>query len=379
MVKELTLVAVGDICFGMEEYPSIDGLVPMSKGKVDLDARFRNVSTMFQQADYAMGNCEGAICNPLLDAEGKASWGAVIRMVPEAADTLKKVGFNALTLASNHTMDLGAEGMLQTLSNLDRVSMAHAGGGRNIHEARKPAILERGGVRLALLSYSSVFVPGTFPAGENKPGIAKVTVSTSYVIPDNVAYSPGVLPRIVTIPDHKDMEQMLEDIRQAKAQADIVVVSPHWGVSRFANSRATGCPMEDSPSFVVNYQEDMGRAAIDAGADLVIGHHPHRLQGMELYQGKLICYSLGQLTFGYRYVSPNFGEESVIVKGYIDPSSKQLTRVSLLPMMVPAETQEPYIVPIDEAGDIIAEYGRLSKKYGTKFRVEGEEVVIQEA
>jgi len=377
MAEGLTVMAVGDIFFGLQEYPPRPGLVPVSKDRTGLYTWFDKVSPVLHLGDFTLGNLEGQICEPLPDLEGKAIWGNIIRMPPEAADILKSTGFNALSIANNHTMDLGAEGLFQTLDNLDRVGIAHSGGGRNIQEARKPAILERKGVRLALLSYSSVFVPGTFPAGRDKPGIATVAVKTSYEIPDRLSYSPGLQPRIITTPSQKDVQQMTEDVRQAKTQADVVVVSCHWGFTKHANSGASGIPVEDSPLFVLNYQEDVGHAAIDAGADLIFGHHTFWLQGMEVYKGKLICYSLGRLSAPYKYVDPVLGDNSVILKGYIDPDSKQLARITLIPVRIAVESQEPFTVSACEGLDIIRELERQSKKYGTKFQQEGEEFAIQ--
>ena len=269
----------------------------------------------------------------------------------------------------------GADSMLETLAHLDKAGLAHSGSGNNLIEAHKPAILEREGIKLALLSYGSIFEPESYPARDNKPGIATVGVSTAYEIPPNINNMPGVMPRIITIPNPKDVELMLEDVRRARKIADIVVVSWHWGVTKYANSCATGIPLEDSPSFVLNYQEEMGRAAIDAGADMIMGHHPHRLLGMEIYKSKLICYSLGNLviSFGER---GNFGPESMIVKGYIDIKSKQLVSFSLIPLMVPTETMEPHIAQSHEAELVIGELERVSRKYGTKFKAEGDEVNI---
>jgi poly-gamma-glutamate capsule biosynthesis protein CapA/YwtB (metallophosphatase superfamily) len=231
---------------------------------------------------------------------------------------------------------------------------------------------------LAFLSYTSTFVPGTFPAGENKIGLATVAVSTAYEISGNIRYAPGVPPRIITTPNRRDVEMVLEDIQQAKARADLVVVSWHWGLTKWANAFAMGIPVENAPFFVLNYQEDMGRAAIDAGADLIMGHHPHRLQGMEVYKGKLICYSLNNLAISFGE-GPNFGEESVIVKGYIDPKRKQITRLTFSPIMLPHETMEPYPVPVAQAGDYVTLMTQLSRKYGTRFRVEGDEIAIERA
>lgn len=377
MREELIIMAVGDVGLGGGggQFPSV--AVPVTEEKLQLSNWLEKVAPTLQDGDFTMGNLEGAICQSVSATESKSGTGAgTIMMSSEAADALKKAGFDVLVLANNHAMDYGREGMAQTLDNLDRVGIAHAGGGRNLQEARKPAVLECDGVTLAVLSYSSVFVPGVFPAGESKPGIAAVTVSTSYEIPGNILYAPGAPPRIITTVKREDQEKMEEEVRQAKAQADVVVVNWHWGLTRYANSYASGLAMEDSLFYVLNYQEDMGRAAINAGADLIIGHHPHRLQGIEVFKGKAICYSVGILTMPFS-MGVNFGEESVIVKGYIDHKTKQLNRVTMIPVMVPMETLQPYPVPISDAGDIIDEVQRLSKKYGTKFRVERGEIAIQ--
>ena len=300
MGQDLAVMAVGDIGLvgGSGDYPSMAR--PISGAGENLCQWLEKVSPVLRQGDFTLGNLEGVIGESLAPTEGKSGTGAgLIRMSPQAADILKRAGFHSVGLANNHTMDYGSEGMIQTLANLKRVGIVPSGGGRNSEEARKPAILERDGVKLAVLSYSSVFVPGLFPAGESKPGIATVAVNTSYEIPGNIAYAPGAPPRIITTPKREDREKMEKDVRQAKAQADVVVVNWHWGLTRYANSYGSGLPIEDSLFYVLNYQEEMGRVAIDAGADLIIGHHPHRLQGMELYKGKLICYSLGILTMPF--------------------------------------------------------------------------------
>jgi poly-gamma-glutamate capsule biosynthesis protein CapA/YwtB (metallophosphatase superfamily) len=379
MKKNLIIMAVGDVGLGggSGEFASV--CVPITNEKLELLDWLNKVAPVLQKGDFVIGNLEGVICQPIPTTDSKAGMGvSMFRMPSEAAEVLKKAGFNAIALANNHAMDYGPEGMLQTLDNLSRVGIAYTGGGRNIREARKPAVLERAGVKLAILSYSSVFIPGVFPAGESKPGIATVTVSTSYQIPGNILYAPGVPPRIITTPKCEDREKMEEDVRRAIARADVVVVNWHWGLTKSANAKASGLPMEDSLFYVLNYQEDMGRAAIDAGADLIIGHHPHRLQGIETYKGKVICYSLGNLSMPFS-MGVNFGLESVILKGYIDRKTKQLTRVTMIPVMATEETLQPYPVPISEAGGIINELQRLSKKYGTKFRAKKSEIAIQAA
>ncbi len=378
MAKELTVLATGDIFIGMpDDHPRIHNVVPMTKVRDDLYSWVADIAPILQAGDFTLGNLEGPICESgEVDIAKAGTGGAVFKMPPVVARVLKRAGFDALALANNHTLDLGTGGLFETIKHLDAAGVACAGGGRDHAEAHRPAIMERDGVRVAFLSYTSTFIPGAHTAGPAKPGLATVSITTAYEIPGNIRYAPGVPPRIVTTADQRDVARMIEDVRQAKANADIVIVSWHWGLTRYANAFAMGVALEEAPFFVLNYQEDMGRAAIDAGADMVMGHHPHRLQGMEVYKGKLICYSLCNiaLSFGEGH---NFGEESVIVKGYIDPKTKQTTRLTFVPIMLPSATMEPYRVPIAQAQGFVDLLTGLSKKYGTKFRVEGDEIAIE--
>jgi poly-gamma-glutamate capsule biosynthesis protein CapA/YwtB (metallophosphatase superfamily) len=381
MDKSLTVLMVGDIFISMPEvYPTQSHIVPMLKPRKDLYSWLEKIAPILQSGDFTLGNLEGPICElkRALSQTGVSSSKLLpdhMVMPPEIAPVLKRVGFSALSTAGSVTMIKGADSMLETLAYLDKAGLAHSGSGKNIVEAHKPAVLERAGLKLAMLSYGSIFEPESFPARENKPGIATVGVNTAYQIPPNISNMPGVLPHVMTIPNAKDVDLMLDDVRRAKDIADIVVVSWHWGVTRYANSCATGIPLEDSPSFVLNYQEEMGRAAIDAGADIIMGHHPHRLQGIEIYKGKLICYSLGNLimSFGEK---DNFGPESAIIKVNIDLKDKKLTRFGLVPLMIPTETMEPHIARLSELNLVIRELERLSNKYGTQFRTDGDEVII---
>lgn len=374
MAKELLLISVGDVCVGAGAEKPLPGQVQIWTEGLDPHYWLEKVEPLLRQGDFTIANLEGVVAKRLTAIDKGDTGSGLIRMVPEAADALKQAGFSAVALANNHMMDYGEEGMLQTLANLDRVGLAHFGGGLNAHDAWKPAILEKDGVKIALLSYTSTFVPSN-PAGEHTPGIATVAINTSYNVPGNVFYAPGVPPRTVTTAVRQDREKMEEAVRKAKKRADIVVVNWHWGLTRNAVRHASGFPIESCFSYVVNYQEDMGRAAIDCGADLIVGHHPHRLHGMEVYKGKLICYSMGTLTHP-RSMGENYGYTSAILKAHIDRKKKKISRYTIVPLTLPAATMQPQIVPVAKAGAIIDELRELSKKYKTRFVVKGKEVAI---
>jgi poly-gamma-glutamate synthesis protein (capsule biosynthesis protein) len=378
MARELVLMAVGDIFIGAPgEHAHIAHSAPLKRERANyFDSWLERVAPVLTQADCMMGNLEGPICEGgEVDISKAGTGGAVFRMPVEVAGALKRAGVNLVSLANNQTMNLGAQGIRETMAHLKAAGIAWAGAGNDLAEAHAPAITERDGVRIATLAYTSTFSPGTAPAGEHKPGLSTVEITTAYQVPGNIRYAPGVPPKILTTPNARDVERMVEDVKRAKQSADIVVVNWHWGLTRYANAYAMGIELDTAPFYVLDYQEDMGRAAVDAGADLVVGHHPHRLQGMQIYQGKLICYSLCNLVMSFDE-GVNFGPESVILKGVIDPRAKRIGRLSLIPIYLPSNTMEPSPVP-EQAEDYAALMTRISRKYGTRFHAVAGEVAIE--
>src|SRR5262249_16324253 len=151
-----------------------------------------------------------------------------------------------------------------------------AGGGRNLQEARRPAFIEKKGVRVAILAYCSV-LEKDFAAGPNKPGCAPLRVHTYYETTDT---QPGLPPRGVTVPYLEELEGMAEDIAKAKKEAHVVVVSFHWGLHHI-------------PRAIADYQPVAAEAAFKAGADLILGHHAHVPKAISVHNGKVCFNSLG--------------------------------------------------------------------------------------
>ncbi len=373
MADEMILTVAGDIFFECE------GQITQEYKLIKKNHHFdwlEKVAPIFRRSDFAQGNLEGAVSDALKPLPGKAGESNVLGMRPVVLDALKQVGMNIVTLANNHAMDFGDEGMLQTLDNLDKAGIARFGGGRDIADARKPAIVERDGVKIAFLGYCSVYTPGTAPAGVDKPGIVTIPVRTSYEVPAGIFSNPGGLPKVITTANEPDVAKMQAEVRKAREQADIVVVNFHWGLTPRGSWPTAPVPVKDRPFYVLNYQEDLGRAAIDCGADLVVGHHPHRLQGVENYKGKLICYSLGNLTMGYS-LGANGGENAIIVKGLIDRKTKRFSQVKLIPIRVPDDTMEPAPVTSDEMKGFLDELNAVSKAYGTQFSLDDNEISVK--
>lgn len=191
---------------------------------------------------------------------------------PDHLKALAHAGFHAVSMAGNHMSDCGAIGIADTTDALDRLGIAHAGAGQNLEQARRPAIIVRGGRRIALLSYNCVG-PELSWASTDKAGSAYVAVRPADGSPSRPQAD------LVDI-DPQSLAQMTSDIAAARSQADLVIVALHKGITH-------------RPADLAPYERALAQAAIDAGADIVASHHAHIVRGIELYQGKPIFHGLG--------------------------------------------------------------------------------------
>lgn len=251
MSKVLSLLAVGDIIIGANAEPF-----------------FTFVNPVLHQADVVLGQLEV----PFTTRDRHAvEWGRI----PSNLTPLVSSGFDAVTLASNHLMDAGEEGVEDTIAWLREHNIAYTGGGMDIHEARRPVIIERDGTRFGFLNYSCVGPKETWATTE-KPGCAYVHVITHYEL-DHA--TPGGPPNIYTWAESKTLGAMIDDIRKLRAQCDVLMVAFHKGIAH-------------TPAKLAEYEHQVSFAAIDAGADVVVGHHAHILKGIEVYKGKVIFHGL---------------------------------------------------------------------------------------
>jgi len=201
------------------------------------------------------------------------------RQPPQMAKAFKSVPFDVLSIASNHTGSWGPESVEDNAETFQGLSIPTVGSGRNIQEARRPAIVVRKGLRIAFLGYVSVIQPQCW-ATESRAGGAPMRAHTFY---EPYEFQPGAPARVVTVPHAADLEHLVRDVREAKQNADHVFVSLHWGIHFMPR------PCE--------YQSIVAHAAIEAGASAILGHHPHQPQGIELYKGGVIFYSIGNFAF----------------------------------------------------------------------------------
>lgn len=191
---------------------------------------------------------------------------------PENLDAIADAGFAMLSLAGNHISDCGAEGIADTTDRLDGLGIAHSGAGASLTMARKPAVLERKGRRIALLSYNCVG-PENGWASADGAGCAYLRIETD----DGAPIAPAA--RLARISDEA-RAMLIEDIGAARCKADLVIVALHKGIVH-------------TPAMLAPYERALSHAAIDAGADAVIGHHAHIVRGVEFYRGKPVFHGLG--------------------------------------------------------------------------------------
>ncbi|WP_374713664.1 CapA family protein [Symbiobacterium terraclitae] len=266
-------------------------------------------------ADLAFANLESPIGVKGSPLPGKQIW---FRAAPEAVEVLKAAGLDGVTVANNHIMDYDEENYLETLDMLAEAGIPWTGGGRNLAEARRPLVLEARGVRVAFLGYSEFAdlffdwdYPRSFAATEDRPGVPAIRE-----------------------------DWLAEDIRAARAVADVVAVALHWGVE------FTNYPTEE--------QQRLARYMVDQGADLVLGYHPHAIQGFEIYGGRVIAYSLGNFVMDRQ--DTDLARESMILDFLVGPDG--VKQVEVRPVWIEAE--QPYLLEGEEAARLRAKMQEIS-------------------
>ena len=307
----------------------------------DPNRPFALVADTLAGADVVFGNLEGCLYDSEEQLPYKAGW----RHAGTAgARALVRGGFDAVGCANNVTF--GRDAVLSSLAHLDEMDVAHTGSGADRASARTPAILVRDGVRYGFVQYTTVFWPIGHEATDDAPGVATVKVHTAYEPNRRIAEMPGGPPTVVTWPDSESLRRCTEEIERLRGQTDVLVASFHWGVSG----------SEDA----AQYQTALGRAAIDAGADLVMGHGPHVIQGIELYQGRPIFHSLGNFTFGWERMTRKW----VGLMATVEIDSGNVSRVACSAVR-PDGQGRTMLRTTQEESDAMDTLARLSRPFGT--------------
>lgn len=290
------------------------------------DFYFDHIRKELSDGDINLANLESPIAG---SGEKFAEKKYSFKAEPAVAAALKGAGFNLVTVANNHSMDFGYLALKETFTHLGRAGITWSGGGANLQQARKPVVYWLHNRRIIFLSYSLI-LPLEFFAEKNKPGTAPGW--EHFFVPD------------ITVSRQHD--------------SDIVIVSFHWG--------------QEGSGMVQKRERAAAHAAIDAGADIIIGHHPHVLQGVERYKNGIIFYSLGNCAFASRSRTAEFG---ALVKFRL---GDQIREAEILPLDVaPGRTEfQPRILSGKAAESVIRELNRLSKPLGTVIKKKGERFTI---
>lgn len=313
------------------------------------------------------------------------SGGRHTRVNPAMASIFTECGFDVVSVASNHSMDWGPEAMLDSIDLLRGLGMATVGAGRNLAEARAPAVVDRNGLRIAFLAYCSVLHEG-YAAEENRPGVAPLRVHTYY---EPAEYQPGIPPRVVTVPYEDDLAHLVEDVKQARAKADAVVLSLHWGLHFI-------------PRAIADYQPAVARAAFDAGADVILGHHAHVPKAIGVHGGRPCYYSLSNFimsappasahrlaSFEKSYGAPldpeyphlpygTDAKRSLIAKVVFGKGG--VKRSSFLPVLIDKKLRPEVLHHSDSRfADAIRYMEWASEGWPHAFSIEGDEVIVARA
>lgn len=244
---EITLLFAGDVYFSnhvLNAYDKAGGI----EGVLD-----EGIRAEIEAADIFMVNQEFPFTERGTQAADKQF---TFRLPQDRLHLMNEMGIDIVTMANNHILDYGPYGITDSIAALQEAGIRYVGVGENLEEAKKLEIMEVKGKKIGFLGTSRVYMSSDWAAGENHPGVFST-------------YDPTLA---------------LEEIKKADALVDYLVVYVHWGVER-----------ETEPK---EYQRVMGKQYVDAGADMVIGSHPHVLQPLEYYKEKPIMYSLGNFVFG---------------------------------------------------------------------------------
>ncbi|MHB9148539.1 MAG: CapA family protein [Thermoleophilia bacterium] len=236
---------------------------------------------------------------------------------PALVQGLASAGVDVVSLANNHALDWGSAALLDTIDRLSASGVAVTGAGADLDAARAPALLDTPAGTVAVLAFSDI-LPAGFAAGAERPGVNPV---------------------------RPERQRLLDDIRAAAESADYVLVSFHWGL--------------EYEGYAGQGQRSLAHEAVDAGADLVIGHHPHVLQGLEVYRDKLIAYSLGDFVFDHYSRATG---EAVVLRVTLYPEGPPALTV------VPVYLKDPYGIPRpvhgQEAAAILDRLSGFSERLG---------------
>ena len=335
------------------------------------------VYDVLRQADTALANLENGLSTRGSPDLGGFKFGPAIRGNPALAADLTWAGVRAVSLANNHTGNFGPDALLETIAALDSAGVQYAGAGRNVGEAFAPTFVRAGSLTVGLVSaYSFYYNFQALDIAGATPGIAAcraydVLVGSGHGLDTTDRdKSPFLLrlanhpPQVVMASLKEDVDRLVAAVKTAASRADFTIVSTHFHWGRHGRHD------------LLLHKQALAHTAVDAGADLFVGHGPHTLRGMEWYRGKPIMYSLGNFVLRWNSSSPPVppvaagadpppANRSVIARLAI--TRRRVTSLELLPIVIDGEGSPQFAA--GRTGDrILAGMYGMSAMLGAELR-----------
>src|SRR5882762_813207 len=326
----------------------------------DPQVPFARIKDTLRQADVLFGNLETCFYEP---AAGHAIEREGFYAPLASAQALVISGYRAMGNANN--VNYGEEAIRSSLRQLEKIGVPCTGAGVSRRAARAPAFVTHEGLRFGFVQRTSVYWATGHEATDDSPGVAVLTGRTAYepmlqtrragVPPAN---RPGLPPAILTWADARSLAEFTADLRELRRGADIVVSSHHWGL------------FED----VLDYQVEIAHAAIDAGADVVMGHGPHYACAVEMYRGKPIFYGLGSFSFHTGHGGRAHGDwVGMLARLTFDDSTLVEVGFSVVRHN---ERNETYVCDPRQDKEAVEEIMRRCEKLGTTLTISGSEIIV---
>jgi len=280
---------------------------------------YDNIKDILRDSDITLGNLECVISSRGMPALKMKN--LLFRAAPDNVSALKDAGFNVLNLANNHCMDYGREGLIDTIEYLNSAGIKTFGAGKNRESARKPLYIKTKNTVIGFLGFSAFPSEGYFFL-EDQPDVAQV-----------------------------DIKSIGEEVRSAKEKCDVLIVSFHWG--------------REFDYYPVESQKSAAHISLESGADIVVGHHPHVIQGVEVYKDKPIFYSLGNFVFDRQI--PRGTDETIMLELEIEKG--KIKEIELVPVkIIDCQPIEP---SFDEGVRILERLQLYSEGMGSDISIRG--------
>jgi poly-gamma-glutamate capsule biosynthesis protein CapA/YwtB (metallophosphatase superfamily) len=328
----------------------------------DPHAPFTRVAGVLAAGDVRYANLECCFYQP---AGARSLSDEGFYAAPPLAQGLRVAGFDVVGTANN--VNYGTDAIMSSLSALDALGIAHTGSGANSVAAHAPAIVRAKGVTAGFLQRTSVYWPTNHEAGEHSAGVAALRGETAYRVPAHKTRAdippmnrPGIPPEVITWAEPKYLQRLREDIARLRKEADIVVACHHWGLGQD----------------VLQYMTEIAHAAIDAGADVVVGHGPHYSLPVEIYKGRPIFYGLGSFSFHTGHGGRKHGDWVGMLARVVVDGGKT-TAAALRFVRHDSDTNETYFPDPNRERATIEELERRGAAFGTKYVISGDEVIVQ--